>query len=267
MPQLYAEAFAPVGNGLGVKMGHFYSIVGYESVMYTENFFYSRSYTKQYGEPFTHTGVLADYRLGSNWTVLGGFTRGWDNWEDVNGEVGFLGGLEWCRADGGESLRFALHTGSEDDLGINNRTVYSFVYYNLLDRRLAYVMEHNFGVEDNAASRENGDKTAHWYGIVNYLVWQINCETQFGLRVEWFRDEENARVLGIPLEGGQGGNYVATTLGMNIYPSICEGLQIRPELRYDWSDTEFESLGVNGMFDDFRDGDQFTVAISAAMSF
>ena len=63
------------------------------------------------------------------------------------------------------------------------------------------------------------------------MVWHINCETEFGLRVEWFRDEENARVLGIPLEGGVGGNYVATTVGMNIYPSICEGLQIRPELR------------------------------------
>jgi hypothetical protein len=268
MPQLYAELFAPIGNGLSVKMGHFYSILGYESVMYTQNFFYSHSYARQYGEPFTHTGLLADYRLGSNWTLLAGFTRGWDNWEDINGELAFLGGLEWCRSDGCESLRFALHTGSEDDLGENNRTVYSMVYYRLLDRRLAYVMEHNFGVEDNAASGINDDQVpAHWYGITNYLVWHINCETEFGLRVEWFRDEENARVLGIPLEGGEGGNYVATTVGMNIYPSVCEGLVLRPELRWDWSDTEFESLGVDGMFDDFTDEDQFTIALSAALSF
>ena len=46
MPQLYAEVFAPIGNGLTVKMGHFYSIVGYESVMYTQNFFYSHSYAQ-----------------------------------------------------------------------------------------------------------------------------------------------------------------------------------------------------------------------------
>jgi hypothetical protein len=267
MPQLYAEVFAPFGDGLSVKLGHFYSILGYESVMYTQNFFYSHSYARQYGEPFTHTGMLADYRLGSNWTLLGGFTRGWDNWEDVNGELAFLGGLEWCRSDGRESLRFALHTGSEDDLGENNRTVYSMVYYRLLDRKLAYVMEHNFGVEDNAAERDNGEKPAHWYGITNYLVWHINCETEFGLRVEWFRDEENARVLGIPLAGGVGGNYVATTIGMNIYPSICEGLVVRPELRYDWSDTEFESLEVFGMFNDFRDEDQFTAAVSASIAF
>jgi hypothetical protein len=267
MPQLYAEVFAPFGDGLSVKMGHFYSILGYESVMYTQNFFYSHSYARQYGEPFTHTGLLADYRLGSNWTLLGGFTRGWDNWEDINGELGFLGGLEWCRPDGWESLRFALHTGNEDDLSENNRTVYSMVYYRLLDRRVAYVMEHNFGVEDNAAERENGEKPAHWYGITNYLVWHINCETEFGIRVEWFRDEENARVLGIPLEGSVGGNYVATTIGMNIYPSICEGLVVRPELRYDWSDTENESLEVFGMYDDFTAEDQFTIAISAALSF
>ena len=125
---------------------------------------------------------MADYRLGDNWTLLGGFTRGWDNWEDVNGELGFLGGLEWCRSDGCESLRFALHSGNEDDLGENNRTVYSMVYYRRLNNRAAYVMEHNFGVEDNAASRENGEVPAHWYGITNYLVWQINCESEFGVR-------------------------------------------------------------------------------------
>jgi hypothetical protein len=267
MPQLYAEVFAPVGSGLSVKMGHFYSIVGYESVMYPQNFFYSHSYAKQYGEPFTHTGLLADYRLGGNWTLLAGFTRGWNNWEDVNGELAFLGGLEWCRPDGRESLRFALHTGSEDDLGENNRTVYSLVYYRCLPGRSVYVLEHNFGVEDNAATRGNDQVPAHWYGISQYFVQQINCETEVGLRVEWFRDEENARVLGIPLDGGEGGNYVGVSLGANIYPSICNGLQIRPELRWDWSDTEFQSLGVQGMFDDFTDDDQLTIAVSAGMCF
>jgi hypothetical protein len=54
---------------------------------------------------------------------------------------------------------------------------------------------------------------------------------------------------------------------MNIYPSICQGLQIRPELRYDWSDTENESLEVFGMYDDFTAEDQFTAAISAAIAF
>jgi hypothetical protein len=93
----------------------------------------------------------------------------------------------------------------------------------------------------------------------------VNCQSEVGLRVEWFRDEENARVLGIPLDDTEGGNYVALTLGANINPCWCDRLQIRPELRWDWSDTEAPSLGVQGMFDDFSDRDQLTMALSAAL--
>ncbi len=45
----------------GLKVGHFYTIIGYEVVTAPDNFFYTHAYTMQYGEPFTHTGVLATY--------------------------------------------------------------------------------------------------------------------------------------------------------------------------------------------------------------
>ena len=53
MPQLYAD-FAY--NRLTVRLGHFYTIIGYEVVTAPDNFFSSHAYTMQYGEPFTHTG-------------------------------------------------------------------------------------------------------------------------------------------------------------------------------------------------------------------
>ncbi|HEX7234939.1 MAG TPA: outer membrane beta-barrel protein, partial [Nitrosospira sp.] len=59
-PQAFAEAYVPVGNGLNVKVGHFYTPIGYESVPAPDNFFYTHAYTMQYGEPFTHTGVLGN---------------------------------------------------------------------------------------------------------------------------------------------------------------------------------------------------------------
>src|SRR5262245_54385338 len=49
MPQAYLQA----GNGTwDVKLGHFYTILGYEVVPSPDNFFYSHAYTMQYGEPF-----------------------------------------------------------------------------------------------------------------------------------------------------------------------------------------------------------------------
>ncbi|MGH8685441.1 MAG: outer membrane beta-barrel protein, partial [Nitrosospira sp.] len=56
LPQAYVEAYVPVGNGLNLKAGHFYSPTGYETVPAPDNFFYSHAYTFNNGEPFTHTG-------------------------------------------------------------------------------------------------------------------------------------------------------------------------------------------------------------------
>jgi hypothetical protein len=42
-----------------IKIGHFFTLVGYEVIPKTGNFFYSHSYTMFNSEPFTHTGALA----------------------------------------------------------------------------------------------------------------------------------------------------------------------------------------------------------------
>ncbi len=58
LPQLYAEA--AMGD-LSVKVGHFYTTVGYEVIPSGGNFFLSRQLTFYNSEPFTHTGILATY--------------------------------------------------------------------------------------------------------------------------------------------------------------------------------------------------------------
>ena len=53
MPQIYAE----IGNDkVSMKVGRFYTIIGYESMMVVNNFFYSQNYAMRYAEPTTHTG-------------------------------------------------------------------------------------------------------------------------------------------------------------------------------------------------------------------
>ncbi|MFZ4702554.1 MAG: outer membrane beta-barrel protein, partial [Candidatus Methylumidiphilus sp.] len=60
-PQIYLEIATPIGRGLRVKIGEFYTIIGVESVMAPDNFFYTHSYAMQYGEPFSHVGILTTY--------------------------------------------------------------------------------------------------------------------------------------------------------------------------------------------------------------
>ena len=260
MPQLYAEVYAPFGSGLTFMLGHFYSILGYESVMSPDNFFYSHTYAKQYGEPFTHTGVLASYDLSPCLTFLAGFTRGWDTWEDINNNEGLLTGVFWTAPGGHTSLAFALHSGNEDAGGQNNRTLYSIVFEHEVTPCLTYVFQHDFGIEEDAeTNRDFQLDEAKWYGISQYLMYSVCPTLAAGVRVEWFHDQDNARVIGIPFESlVEGGNYVALTMGMNWQP--CQNMVVRPELRWDSSDVEAPSLQTDGVFDDFGDKDQLTLS-------
>ena len=71
-------------NDLTVKIGHYAAVMGYEVVPAPGNFFYSHSYELAYAEDILVTGVQADYKLNDNWSVNGGFNRGWFMFEDDN---------------------------------------------------------------------------------------------------------------------------------------------------------------------------------------
>jgi hypothetical protein len=265
MPQLYAEIYAPIGNGVTIKAGHFYTIIGYESVMAPENFFYSHSYSMQYGQPFTHTGILANIAGNGGVDVQAGITQGWDTWS--TGQVGFLGGFTWSNSDDSSSFAFAISTGDEDNLsGIGdpraNRTAFTTVLEKAIGSRGRYALEQVFGTQQDAAVTPNGTKAAQWYGINQYFFYDIRPDATLGMRVEWFKDDDNARVLGIPVDSQtEGGNYVGITSGINFQPTAW--LNVRPEIRYDWSDAAAPIFGQQAMFNDFEDDNQLTLSFDA----
>src|SRR5581483_12191028 len=90
IPQAYVETAI---NDLKVKWGHFISPVGFYTVGTYQNFFNTIPYTYQYGEPFTHTGFLAQYQATDDLNLGAGMTRGWDNFGNFNPGVGYLGTL------------------------------------------------------------------------------------------------------------------------------------------------------------------------------
>ncbi len=242
MPQLYMEAFAPVGTGLNVKLGHFYTILGYEAVPAPENFFYSHAYTMQYGEPFTHTGVLAATDVG-RLKLQAGLTRGWNNWENNHDELGFLGGVGWTSYDERTSLAFAIHAGREEAVllpGTTSRTTYSLVFAHNLYGPWSCVLQHDLGV-DRRALPDGSDAT--WYGLNMYLFREITEHWKFGYRFEWFRDDDGTRVItGLPAD------YYQMSWGLNYAPS--DRLRIRPSLRWDWTGTRGARPFIDGTRDD-----------------
>ena len=284
LPQAYLEMNLPVGNGLAVKAGHFYTILGYEVVTAPDNFFYSHAYTMQYGEPFTHTGVLGTYAFDSNWSlsagaVTGSATGGWDgNFNTQLSNWNFLGGVTWTSDDKAYSLNLGSTAGARSATASSPWAMYSLVgKANFLDNTLHYVLQNDMGFADDVITgngisnnKPGGLENATWYGINQYLMYDVQDNLGVGVRMEWFRDNNGFRVLGpqrcpgsfninregvgstyacgsdyanyVP-NGGYtpGADYYGLTAGVN-YKAL-KWIMLRPNVRYDWSSNNQAFMG------------------------
>jgi len=277
MPQLYGELGS---QDLNVKFGHFYTLIGYEVVPAIGNFFYTHAYTMQYGEPFTHTGVLGTWVPNDQLTIIGGVTNGWDNWDDgletggpiantnyanFNSNASFLGAITFSSSDGTQALTIANSSGNQlggEDIATNNsfvgnRSVTSVVYTNEFSDKLTYVYQSDFGYQAYAGGNDPGyyntqgqqQSSAYWYGVNQYMFWNFTDYLIGGLRFEWFRDNNGTRVVsglreGSPGAGGFAGNFWAMTWGLNYL--VGNNMVIRPELRYDWFSGDEGGQARNG---------------------
>lgn len=269
LPQFYADV---VYNDLSVKLGHFYTVLGYEVVPANGNFFYTHAYTMQHGEPFTHTGALATYKYSDSTNLVAGLVNGWDNFDrDVDTGAAILG-FTWKNCD--ETLNIAYNICLSPNepvlLGVNaglltNRNCSSLVVSKTFgcEGEWQYVFQNDIGWQHQGAA--DGTGAAEWYGINQYLFYTVNDCWKFGGRFEWFRDDDGARVTGLRNTGnsifGQSfvGNFYEMSLGANYTPTA--NLTIRPELRYDW----FEGTGTP--FNNNTGVDQFLFGFDAIFLF
>lgn len=238
MPQAYIEV---AYNDIKVKLGHFYTIIGYEVVTAPDNFFYSHAYTMLFGEPFTHTGVLASWDYSDRVVFYAGYHVGWDVLTQTGIGVdhgSFLGGITWESCDGRTTLAAMLTSGSDvnglvetSPFSFSTRTMYSLVATYQISDRWQYVIQHDNGWQDSGNGAGNN---AAWYGINQYLYYTLNDCWKFGGRFEWFNDQNG---FAIPVPTGTGPPYLGSefneiTLGLNWMPRA--NINVRPEIRWDW---------------------------------
>jgi hypothetical protein len=215
IPQLYAEA---AYGDWSVKVGHFFTIIGYEVIPSTGNFFYSHSYTMFNSEPFTHTGVLATYSGYENLTLVGGWTLGWDTgFDQLNQGNSFLGGFTWKIADD-ISLAYANTYGNFGwrDGGNDGNPSYShsIVLSVQMTCRLLYVLQSDMIDTDNPGISEFDT-----IGANNYLIYKYSDTLGIGGRFEWWKAD--------------GVSFYEATGGVNI--NLLSNLVMRPEFRHDWA--------------------------------
>ena len=285
IPQMYLELAA---GDLSIKVGHFAAILDYEMIPAPANPFYSHSYSYGYTVPQLVTGVMADYKVTEQLSVQAALHRGWMQFEDTNDDLDFMAGFKWASCDKKTSVAFAFSVGAQDPHFIANgvplgdingipgdqdRFVYSLVAQHQVTEKLKYVLVHNLGTEQGGALNTFGDD-AEWYGINQYLLYQVNPKWSFNMRFEWLRDDDGARIAGpgnIPTvrawDGvGYAGSFYELTIGANWRP--LPTLVVRPEVRWDWYNGE-DGLRPTDLrpFDAGGADSQCTVACDAIIMF
>ncbi|QDV71621.1 hypothetical protein Poly24_53600 [Rosistilla carotiformis] len=240
LPQAYGEV---AYGDLSVKVGHFYTIIGYEVVTAPDNFFYSHAFTMFNSEPFTHTGALATYNLSDSTTIYGGYTSGWDSGFENNGD-NFIGGISQ-QLDDTTNITFAYVAGrfgniSQPGYGGEKGNMFSIVTQKELTNKLSYVNQIDYlktSIEGAGGAKLNQRDT---FDINNYLIYQVNDCWAVGGRFEWWNVEGN----GYNLAPGDNNDIYDLTLGVN-YRGNANWV-IRPEVRWTWDkDANINGLAVN----------------------
>ncbi|MCO8121824.1 porin [Stieleria sp. TO1_6] len=227
LPQLYMEA----GYGdLSFKVGHFYTLIGYEVVGAPDNFFYSHAYTMYNSEPFTHTGALGTLAVTDDIKVYGGYTLGWDSGFDDNGD-NFLGGISVDVSDD-ISLIYSCTGGRFNDSNGNSERGYmqSIVADISLTDKLQYIFQTDY--LDTQDKFDDGVRNT--FDINQYLIYSVSDCLAVGGRFEWYDQE------GVYTAYGDDSDIYALTLGVNVKPHA--NVMIRPEIRWDYDNEEVIGL-------------------------
>ncbi len=242
LPQAYVEI---ARNDLTVKVGHFVSPVGFYTVGTANNFFPIIPYTYQYGEPFTHTGVFANYKFGDRFSWGNGFVRGWDNFDSTgNPNLSYLSSATVTR-ENGDTLAWVGLFGREPSAaardGFSTRYFQTLTYTKKFSDDVTGVLQSDYGVQGDALA---GGGAARWYGLNSYLYWNQTCRLQWGLNGEWFRDQGGFRVgtvvpslaspsaRGLARGPGFDGSFYRITVGPKYF--FTPNLYTRAALVADW---------------------------------
>ena len=234
-PQAYGEV--ALGD-VSVKVGHFYTIIGYEVVTSPDNFFLSRQLTFYNSEPFTHTGALGTVNLTENFSATGGWVLGWDTaFDNLNSGNSFMGGITWNIGDYVTfiSAMAAGNFGWRGDGAISS----SILSVQLTDRLSTVVQGDILDTNLPAKFQDPASFTAqNSTGLIGYTFYELTDMLALGYRGEWYKAD--------------GTSYYTNTFGVNVKPHA--NLIFRPEVRINDSpgdpNSVFNStiLGVDGIF-------------------
>lgn len=256
LPQWFASAYLPWGEGVAIIAGSFFTPAGHEigAPVDPPTAFYTHSYAFAY-QPVKHVGLHAATRLPVNeqlglWSVGAGIVQGWNNLQDNNDDKTLLLDLRWRSRDFRTWVDIENVVGNEQsENGVTGQTrpfnAVSSSGAKLLRNFHALTVSHRMDsvrrwtVNAVYGHQEGGDiagdannppgflitEDSAWYGASANYHHSVGPRLQAALRLEWFRDDKGAHAL-LPE-----GVYRGVTANLAWWPT--PDLRLRGELRRD----------------------------------
>jgi hypothetical protein len=241
LTQAYLSFAIPLGNGIGVTVGKFDTLLGYEVIDGPLNPFYSHSFLFTQ-LPFTNTGVLISYNITPNITATGGFTRGWDQaLKDTNGSLDATGQLKisagkwtfFANAESGDEQPTPPPGFAGED---GWRTVIDLIATYAYSDNLTLTVNGDYGFQASSPAASGG--TSQWYGVAGYAGFKISDLITVNFRGEWFDDQDGGAPASF--NPGVANQYLEASLNAKITPfpsnDLLSNLNFRPEVRYDYAE-------------------------------
>jgi len=201
--QLYV--YWNVSDKVTLTFGNFNTFLGYEVISPAGNFNYSTSYLFSYG-PFSHTGLKADFDLGSDWSLMLAVMNPTDITEfNPNGKYAYGAQLGYS----GQYLNLISDDGNFE-----------------IDYTGGFDLSEDFYLGINAAYFDGADDTGFAGGAL-YPQYKTSETFTLGLRGEYFVETGDFGAIGTGVED-------SSVLALTLTGSATIGdLIIKPELRLD----------------------------------
>ncbi|MDO5565421.1 MAG: outer membrane beta-barrel protein [Planctomycetia bacterium] len=248
LPQAYIDVAM---NQWLVRVGHFYTPLGYESGRADKRFFYTRSLSFD-GLPVVQSGIIAYYKGFQNLEIGLGWTNGLnEGFDHEDGGSLFTMSAKY-HFNEQTYFKYATVVGDIFDTPMTSGNfhmygqLHSFVLESQLNRCLTAATTVDYQLYGISGKNEDSQRII----VGQHFYRQINNKWKLGMRLEWQKDEEEIK---------NDSEFVSMTFGGNWDPRASEHLVLRPELRYDKST---QSIYNNG-----QDDNQLALAIDLLFRF
>jgi putative OmpL-like beta-barrel porin-2 len=250
--EAYVTVAVPKMKQLTFTGGKFVTLEGVEIIEAPANPNFSEGLLFGFAEPFTHTGLKANYAFNDKYNATVGVVNGWDTEADANDGKTII----WqTSANPIKMLTWTFEGSYGPEASTDNRSertsLDTVVNANVTDK-LSLWFQGNWGQDTNLVRSGSGvtnvvtgtgaigPSTVRWSGLGTWAQYAVNSWLTEALRFEVFDDQGGANRL------GNGVNETMKEFTWTNKFQIAKNVFTRLEYRHDWSNQGVFNLHAPG---------------------